>query len=94
MSGTTGKTSSRWTVHHEERVEVPATVDGIRAALTADERQLFDKELGGATVETVAEVLRHWVLEVASEPEDEEVFTRLKDEDRGATRAATRLLRS
>ncbi|MEU0688130.1 hypothetical protein [Streptomyces uncialis] len=64
---------------------MPATVDGIRAALTADERQLFDKELGGATVETVADVLRHWILEVASDPEDEEVFTRLEAENRGAT---------
>ncbi|MFI6527374.1 hypothetical protein [Streptomyces uncialis] len=59
---------------------MPATVDGIRAALTADQHQLFDTELGGATVETVADVLRHWVLEVASDPEDEEVFARLEAE--------------
>ncbi|WP_405645005.1 hypothetical protein [Streptomyces uncialis] len=91
MSGTTGDSSARWTVHHEKRVDVPAAVDGIRAALTADERQMFDKEPGGATVETVAAVLRHWVLEVASGPEDEEVFARLeevfarlKDGNRGA----------
>ncbi|SCK23438.1 MULTISPECIES: hypothetical protein [unclassified Streptomyces] len=71
---------ARWTVHHEERVEVPATVDGIRAALTARQCQLFERELGGATVETVADVLRHWIQEVASDPEDEEVFTRLEAE--------------
>ncbi|MFD4833986.1 hypothetical protein ACFWPV_29710 [Streptomyces uncialis] len=51
-----------------------------RGALTARQYQLLEKELGGATVETAAEVLRHWLPEVASEPEDEEVFIRLEAE--------------
>ncbi|MFD7547317.1 hypothetical protein [Streptomyces sp. NPDC059816] len=76
--------TSRWTIHNEERVEVPATVAGVRAALSDEQRRLFDEELGGATVETVADVLRRWVLDLASDPEDAEVFARLEAENRGA----------
>ncbi|WDN56558.1 hypothetical protein [Streptomyces clavuligerus] len=76
--------SMRWTVRHEERVEVPATVDGIRAALPEEQRRRFEEELGRATVETVADVVRHWVLDLASGPEDEDEFARLEAENRGA----------
>ncbi|MEU3598917.1 hypothetical protein ABZ714_09335 [Streptomyces sp. NPDC006798] len=74
---------SRWTVRHEERVDVPTTVDAVRAALPDAQRLLFDEELGRATVETVADVVRHWILELASDPEDEEEFARLEAENRG-----------
>ncbi|GLF95299.1 hypothetical protein [Streptomyces yaizuensis] len=76
--------ATRWTVRHEQRVEVPATVEGIRAALPEDERQRFEMELGRATAETVADVVRHWVLNLASGPEDEDEFARLEAENRGA----------
>ncbi|MEU0988033.1 MULTISPECIES: hypothetical protein [unclassified Streptomyces] len=76
--------TSRWTIHNEERVKVPATVEGVRSALPEDQRRRFDEELGAATVESVADVLRHWILNLASGPEDEEVFARLEAEGRGA----------
>ncbi|MFE5855042.1 hypothetical protein ACFQ61_17770 [Streptomyces sp. NPDC056500] len=76
--------TSRWTIRNEERVEVPATVEGIRRALSEDQRRRFEEALGGATVESVADVLRHWILNVASGSEDEEVFARLEAEGRGA----------
>ncbi|MEU5160225.1 hypothetical protein AB0G74_11535 [Streptomyces sp. NPDC020875] len=74
---------SRWTVRNEERVEVPTTVDAVRAALPDSRKRLFEEELGRATVETVADVLRHWILELASDPEDDEEFARLEAENRG-----------
>ncbi|MFE7132383.1 hypothetical protein ACFVIM_16145 [Streptomyces sp. NPDC057638] len=78
------QSATRWTIRNEERVAVPSTVDGIRAALPADQRAHFDEELGRATAETVADVVRHWVLNLASGPEDEDEFTRLEAENEGA----------
>ncbi|MFD5557856.1 hypothetical protein ACFWIA_28945 [Streptomyces sp. NPDC127068] len=76
--------TSRWTIRNEDRVEVPATVAGIREALSDEQRRLFEEELGRATVETVADIVRHWILDLASDPEDAEVFAHLEAENRGA----------
>ncbi|MFJ6661330.1 hypothetical protein ACIQNG_34040 [Streptomyces sp. NPDC091377] len=73
----------RWTVRNEQRVAVPDTVDGIRAALSEEQLVRFEEELGRATAETVASVVRHWVLNLASDPEDEDEFARLEAENRG-----------
>ncbi|MEU9337921.1 hypothetical protein AB0D49_32965 [Streptomyces sp. NPDC048290] len=78
------QSATRWTVRHEERVAVPDTVDGIRAALPEDQRARFEEELGRATAETIADVVRHWVLNLASDAQDEDEFARLEAEDRGA----------
>ncbi|MCM2390159.1 hypothetical protein [Streptomyces albipurpureus] len=64
-------------------MEAPATIEGIRNALPADQRRLFDEALGETTVESVADVVRHWILNLASGTEDEEVFACFEAEEWG-----------
>jgi hypothetical protein len=46
-----------------ERVELPATIDGIRAALPEDRREQFDREVGAAPAGDLPRLLAHWALE-------------------------------
>ncbi|MFI1885298.1 hypothetical protein [Streptomyces jumonjinensis] len=73
-----------WTIRSGERVEIPATVAGIRDALPEDQRGRFLDEIFSANVYTVEKVVREWIVKVASEPEDEAVFARLRAQDQGA----------
>ncbi|MFF8960818.1 hypothetical protein [Streptomyces sp. NPDC014894] len=70
----------RWTMHNGERVEVPATVGGIRAALSGDRRAQFDAEIDAANVDDLYNVVRRWIVELASFPEDEEIFAQLREQ--------------
>ncbi|BDT39547.1 hypothetical protein [Streptomyces yaizuensis] len=73
-----------WTTHGGQRVEVPATVAGVRDALPEKQRQQFLDEVFAANVHTVEHVLREWIVKIASEPADEEIFARLAAEEQGA----------
>ncbi|MFI6530763.1 hypothetical protein [Streptomyces uncialis] len=52
----------RWTMHDGERVEVPATIGGIRAALSGERRAQFD----AANVDDLYSLVRRWIVELAS----------------------------
>lgn len=75
-----GEGDVRWTMHNEERVEVPATIGGIRAALPEGRRAQFDAEIDAANVDDLYNVVRRWIVELASFPEDEEIFTQLREQ--------------
>lgn len=44
------------------RTELPATIDGIRAALPDSERDQFDTEVGKAPASDLPRLLAHWAL--------------------------------
>lgn len=70
----------RWTMRRGERVEVPATIGGIRAALPPEDRERFDKEIDAADVDELYDIVRRWIVVLASDEEDEEIFARLRAE--------------
>lgn len=70
----------RWTMRNGERVEVPATIGGIRAALSGEQRERFDAEIDAANIDDLYNVVRRWIVELASFPEDEEVFAQLREQ--------------
>lgn len=61
------------------RTELPATIDGIRAALPADERDQFDTEVGKARASDLPRLLAHWALRTDPQAMDdmEATFARL-----------------
>ncbi|AXU16829.1 hypothetical protein [Streptomyces clavuligerus] len=63
-----------------ERVEVPAAIGGIRAALSDERRALFDAEIDAANIDDLHSVVRRWIVELASFPEDEEIFAQLREQ--------------
>ncbi|MEW1550522.1 hypothetical protein [Streptomyces tsukubensis] len=76
----------RWTMHDGERVEVPATIGGIRAALSKERRAQFDAESDAANVDDLYNVVRRWIVDMASFPSDEEILAQLREQ--GAARTA------
>jgi hypothetical protein len=57
-------TTATWkTVHDGEPVELPATIDGIRAALPEDRREEFLDEVYAAPASELHLLLGHWALE-------------------------------
>ncbi|MFD3485000.1 hypothetical protein [Streptomyces sp. NPDC058665] len=75
-----GEGDVRWTMHDGERVEVPATIGGIRAALPEERRAQFDAEIDAANIEELYNVVRRWIVELASFPEDEDIFAQLREQ--------------
>lgn len=70
-----------WTIRGGEKVSVPATVAGIRDVLPDDARKQFLDEVFSANVHTIEQVLREWIVRIASEPEDDETFAELRARD-------------
>ncbi|MFC9067950.1 MULTISPECIES: hypothetical protein [Streptomyces] len=66
-----------------ERVELPASIDGIRAALPETERADFEREVGSAAAQDLPRVLGHWALRTHPEAvrEMEETFAALEAGD-------------
>lgn len=76
--------AATWTTFvRGHRVELPATIDGIRAALPEAERSDFDTEVGATRGEDLHRVLGHWALRTHPEAvaEMEEEFARLEAGD-------------
>ncbi|WP_129843626.1 hypothetical protein [Streptomyces sp. RFCAC02] len=62
------------------KVELPATIDSIRAALPAQRRDEFDSVVGSTPGDRLHQVLAHWALETHPQAvaEVEEEFARLE----------------
>lgn len=70
-----------WTIRGGEKVNVPATVAGIRDVLVGDQQRDFLDEVFSANVHTIEQVMQDWIVRIASEPEDEETFAQLRARD-------------
>ncbi|MEU9237144.1 hypothetical protein [Streptomyces subrutilus] len=72
--------TATWSTHvHGERTELPATIDGIRAALPAEQRDVFDAEVGQTPAEDLHLVLVGWSLSTTqAAEEDAEILARLR----------------
>lgn len=67
-------TTATWTTHvHGERTMAPATIDGIRAALSAEQHGAFDAQIGATPDDELHLVLTGWAL---STTEDQNVLLR------------------
>ncbi|MFD5321423.1 hypothetical protein [Streptomyces sp. NPDC127098] len=65
-------TEATWATYVDgERVELPATIDGIRAALPAQQRGEFDTEVGSTPANELPRVLGHWALRTHPQAWDE-----------------------
>ncbi|MBW1600050.1 hypothetical protein [Streptomyces sp. JJ38] len=62
-------------------VDVPATIPGIRAALPEERRKEFDRDVNSATVMTIHQVLRAWMLEAVPDPSADALMDRLAAEE-------------
>jgi hypothetical protein len=77
-------TTATWQTHHDgQLVELPATIDGIRAALPADRREEFLDEVHATPAAEFERLLGHWALETRPDirAADDEVFARLEAGD-------------
>ncbi|MGW6457206.1 hypothetical protein ACWF94_15020 [Streptomyces sp. NPDC055078] len=72
--------TSTWTTRiGGEFVEIPATINGVRAALPESERAAFDAEVGSTPAGQLQLVLANWSLSTTpAEDEDEAVVARLR----------------
>ncbi|MGW1767320.1 hypothetical protein ACWCQL_25060 [Streptomyces sp. NPDC002073] len=72
--------AATWTTYvHGERTEIPATIDGIRAALPAGRQAAFDAEIGSTPADELRLVLLGWALEATGAgTEDAEIVARLR----------------
>ncbi|MDT0308468.1 hypothetical protein RM780_16090 [Streptomyces sp. DSM 44917] len=79
--GDAGEATFR-TVVRGEPIEVPATIDGIRATLSEDEADAFDREVGRTPATRLPLVLTRWaLLHTGAREEDDEVVARLRRGD-------------
>ncbi|MGW3118454.1 hypothetical protein ACWDBW_15170 [Streptomyces sp. NPDC001107] len=58
-------------------VEVPSSIPDIRAALSEERREEFDRAINEAGVHDIHAVMRHWMPEVVPGPEAEALLGRL-----------------
>lgn len=68
-------------------VEVPNSIPDIRAALSKERREEFDRAVNAAGVHDIHAVMRHWMLEAVPDPEADALLERLaadEAERRGA----------
>ncbi|MGK5545710.1 DUF721 domain-containing protein [Streptomyces sp. URMC 127] len=76
--------TATWTTHiGGELVEIPATIDGIRAALPEDQQPAFDAEIGSTPADQLQLVLASWSLSAtpAAGEEDDAIIARLRAGD-------------
>ncbi|MEW1654258.1 MULTISPECIES: hypothetical protein [unclassified Streptomyces] len=62
-------------------VEVPATIDGIRATLPEADRAAFEAEVRRTPAQELHRVLARWALPAAAEEEDDAIVARLRAGD-------------
>ncbi|MFF2375016.1 hypothetical protein ACFVUW_11600 [Streptomyces xiamenensis] len=77
-------TTTTWGTYVDgERVELPATIDDIRAALPAERRPDFDRAVGAAAPADLHLLLGHWALETRPDirARDEATYARLEAGD-------------
>ncbi|GAA4658575.1 hypothetical protein GCM10023347_07310 [Streptomyces chumphonensis] len=56
-------TQATWRTYvHGQEVELPATIDGIRASLPQESRAEFDAEIGQVPAAQLQQVLGRWAL--------------------------------
>ncbi|MCM2424289.1 hypothetical protein [Streptomyces sp. RKAG293] len=71
-----------WTTHiRGERVEIPATIEGIRATLPAADVDAFDAEIAHTPAQDLHRVLARWALPAAAIAEDDDALARLRAGD-------------
>ncbi|MGW3060721.1 hypothetical protein ACWC98_32980 [Streptomyces goshikiensis] len=72
--------TATWTTHvHGEATRLPATIDGIRAALPDSQHPAFDLEIGRTPAEDLHLVLVRWSLSTTeAADEDSDVIARLR----------------
>ncbi|MGX2997043.1 hypothetical protein JNUCC64_22735 [Streptomyces sp. JNUCC 64] len=64
-------------------VDLPASLDSIRAALPEDQREAFDREIGAAPITDVPLIAARWSLPPEARDEEEAMLQRLKSGDFG-----------
>ncbi|WP_445401291.1 hypothetical protein ACSMX9_08515 [Streptomyces sp. LE64] len=69
------------TVIGGQAVDLPASLDGIRAALPEEQREAFDREVGAAPIADVPLIAARWSLPQEAHDEEEEMLRRLRDGD-------------
>ncbi|TLQ39009.1 hypothetical protein [Streptomyces marianii] len=74
--------TATWTTHiRGERVEIPATIEGIRAVLDEADVEAFDAEVESTPAQDLHRVLARWALPAEATQEDDELLARLKAGD-------------
>lgn len=69
------------TVIGGEPVEIPATIEGIRATLSPAQAEAFDGEIARTPAQDLHRVLARWALPPEAEAEDDAVVARLRAGD-------------
>lgn len=74
--------TATWTTYIDgEPVQVPATIEGIRATLDEADRTVFDAQIGRTPAQDLHQVLARWALPAEAENEDDAAVARLKAGD-------------
>ncbi|MEV0261475.1 hypothetical protein AB0I49_09030 [Streptomyces sp. NPDC050617] len=62
-------------------MEIPATIEGIRATLGTADAEAYDAEIGRTPAQDLHRVLARWALPAEAEEEDDAIVARLKTGD-------------
>ncbi|MFG2174757.1 hypothetical protein ACGFMO_25930 [Streptomyces niveus] len=74
--------TAAWTTYIDgELVQIPATIEGIRATLDESDRAVFDTEIGRTPAQDLHQALARWALPAEAEAEDDAAVARLKAGD-------------
>jgi hypothetical protein len=75
-------TTATWTTYiRGERMQIPATIAGIRAMLPEEKAAEFDAEIEATPAPQLTTVLARWALPAEAIEEDDEVVARLRAGD-------------
>lgn len=74
--------AATWTTTIDgQPVEIPATIDGIRAVLPEKDLEAYDAEIRQTPAQDLHRVLARWALPPEAEAEDDDLVARLKAGD-------------
>ncbi|MFI1827023.1 hypothetical protein ACH41E_11345 [Streptomyces sp. NPDC020412] len=65
----------------DRAVDLPASLDGIRASLPEDQREEFDREIGSALITDIPLIAARWSLPQEARDEDEAMLQQLRNGD-------------
>ncbi|MFD4833779.1 hypothetical protein ACFWPV_28625 [Streptomyces uncialis] len=65
----------------DRAVDLPASLDGIRASLSEELREEFDREIGSALITDVPLIAARWSLPHEARDEDEAMLQQLRNGD-------------